>query len=117
MVLAMISNNKKRVVVNAGLCLKIHAKELLLEYCDKLIKHEIDIINVDADNLSFETEHVFIQMVTYIDKPKGGEWDEAFGFSREVGIYLRKNHRVTGFAGGIIHYVEQEETRKLHIPL
>jgi hypothetical protein len=109
--------NKKRVIVNAGLCLRTHAKELLCEYCDKLIKRKINIVNVDTDNLIFETENVLVQMVTYTDKPKSGEWDETFGFEREIGIYLRKGHRLDGFSGGIISYIEQEETRKLQTPL
>ena len=112
-----MNRNKKRIIVNAGLCLKTHAVDVIHEYCDKLVGRKIDILDVNNDELSFETENVFVQVITYVDRPNGGEWDEAFGFDRELGIYLRKNHRINGFTGGIIAYIEQEETRKIHTPL
>ena len=113
-----MEKNKKRIVVNAGLCLKAHASDLMREYCDKLIERKIDILDVKLGELSFETESVFVQVVTYLDNPDGGDWDEVFGFSREIAIHLRKGHRLNGFSGGVIDYiVHEEETRKIHTPL
>ena len=103
--------NKKRVIVNAGLCLKTYAADIIREYCDKLAKRKIEVTSVDLDGLIFETDRVSVQVITYMDKLTGAEWDEAFGFSRELSIYLRKGHRTTGFNGGVVSYIIQEETR------
>ena len=103
--------NKKRVIVNAGLCLKTHAADMVREYCDKLTKRKIEVTAVDLDGLIFETNRVSVRVITYVDRLAGAEWDEAFGFSRELGIYLRKGHRASGFNGGVISYIVQEETR------